>query len=262
MLNKDDGGILFNLACLFALDSSHNFSVAQTYFERALHIEPNNSEFLIGYGLLAEQTGRNQLAYAQYYKAMRVDPEIIDSRFFKDLKRRDPLADTLLAYTTNQLAYVVRSSTILAARLARLLLAKGDTAPAKILLEQVIEQMPDLNRPYYYLGLIAQAQGPDQIALDYFKKSLFLNPDDYLPCLAMGHYYFSHFKEDPKYKQSIKLYYLKALDLLRKKPSQSFAKSSLIYKQHNGLTDDMILNKLVSYIRSDIDEPTIRLRIQ
>ncbi len=255
-LNPSDAGLHFNLGVLEFLQAHNLAGIPASHFIQALEREPNNVEFITGFGMLAEYTGNIQLAYQLYQKAIQLDPEILDSEFFSDLMLRRPDSDSLL--TVNAIA-ALKSKTdsaynvIYLARLARILMAKSDTAGASPMLQQVIRDIPVAHRPYLYLGQIAEGKGDSSLALDLYRKSFFLGKQDYLAPLALGNYYYSRMASSKNMALSAARYYRIALVTYLAMPSLHHQRAEAQYKISAPIVNDILFKDLMYYTRSRMD---------
>lgn len=262
-ISPDQASLHFNLASLYYNLEGSDPSQSEFHFKKSIDLEPNNSEFLIGYGLCQERSLRINAAWDLYERAIRIDPEIINSDFYKDFISRNIQAVKWIEQIADSMRSTLHKSfnPIVAARLATLNMATGDTLAAQKLLLKAIDKIPNLSRPYYYLGKIAMHQGDSIKALKLYRKSLYLNPKDYLPVLELGDYYFSKKTILPGTKASISYYYTEGLDLYRHQPSQSSNKDAGLYRHHYYPPNDLVWGDLVLYIRTSLHEDEIRSKI-
>jgi len=263
-INPNDAGFHFNLACLIYLQDLAKSELSTVHFIKALEIEPNNIEFLIGYGLIAECTGDTVLAFELYEKAIRLDPELLESEFFRDLGQRKPSLPDLL--TENAILHLKNKidtgyNTVYAARLGLLYWSKSNYASAKKLFNQVVQDLPDLYRPYYYLGRVAEEERDSAMAQRLYQKSLYLNSRDYLAPLAMGDYYYTRIASKNNVAYSVVRHYKNGLINLLQFPTIHRSLAGLQYKSDISYTNDLILMNLVPYTRIKIDFNTIALRL-
>ncbi|MDZ4707777.1 MAG: O-antigen ligase family protein [Saprospiraceae bacterium] len=255
-LNPYDGGFHFNLACLLFLQDPAKTKLPGNHFQKALYAEPNNIEFLIGYGLSAEYSGDTSLAYGLYEKAIRLDPELLESEFFEDLSYRRPALSGLLI---EKAIFHLKNSidtgynSVFAARLGLLFWSASQSSEAKKLFSRVVQELPDLYRPYYYLSRIAEAEGDSALAQRLLRKSLYLNHQDYLAPLAMGDYYYLRMGAHKNIAYSVTRYYMTGLSNLLKFPTIHRYLAGLQYKSDISCTNDLIFKNLVPYTRMKID---------
>lgn len=258
-INPYDAGYHFNLASLYYLNNDADTIQIFKHLNQALALEPNNTEYLVGAGLISEQLQFDTNASFKYYeKALRINPELLDAPFFADLQQRDSArAQQLLNKVTQQLQDQVNDhyNTIAAARLSKLFLAKGDTLAAKKLLQQVIQELPDLNRPYYHLAAINLQEKDTTLAINLLNKSVFLENTDYLPPLALGNLYFERRAANKIAPWSAIRYYRQALTNWKNEKTSHSARTAIKYVQHLNLDNDLILKNLLKYCNTALDAP-------
>ena len=263
-INPHDAGFHFNLACLLFLQNRSRIEGSRPHFNKALETEPNNIEFMIGYGMIAEYSGDSALAHGLYEKAIRLDPELVESDFFEDLDRRNPfLCKTLIEKAIRNLENKIDSgyNTVFAARLGLLYWTQSNYTSAKNLFTQAVQDLPDLYRPYYYLGRIAETERDSILAQRMYQKSLYLNNRDYLAPFAMGDYYYSRLDSINNVNYSLVRHYKNGLLNFLQFPTihRNLARNQ--YKKDISVTNDLILKNLVPYTRIKIDFKTIALRL-
>lgn len=263
-LNPYDGGFHFNLACLHFLQDPAGSKLPGNHFQKALEAEPNNMEFLIGYGLASEYKGDTSLAFGLYEKAIRLDPELLESEFFEDFRYRQPiLSGSLIEKAILHLKNSIDTgyNSVFAARLGLLYWATAKPSESKKLFSQVVQDLPDLYRPYYYLARIAEAEGDSALAQRLLRKSLYLNHQDYLAPLAMGDYYYLRMGTHKNIAYSASRYYMNGLAKILQFPTIHRYLASLQYKSDIPVTNDLIFKNLVSYTRMKIDFKKTALRM-
>ena len=116
-------------------------------FQKAVQLKPDYIEAYLALGALGEQTGKIDEAVAYLNQAALVAPRNVDALF----------------------------------NLGRLLYERGgegDTLRARNSLETVVRINPQHANALFLLGLLSERQGNPQIALDYYRKVLELNPDN------------------------------------------------------------------------------------
>ena len=188
-LNARDAMLLHNLGMLYKMnlqpDSAMNCIV------QAIVVDPGTAIYHISKGLLIEKQNVKE-AFESYKLAVLLSPDIIDSHFFKDLKEVYPSeSENLLNDAYSELLQLdsIHKSSIIEAKIGKLQLSIGETELAYKALCHVSQIHPNLNRPWYYLGLIEQKKGNIEIMLADYKKSLYLSPFDHLPLYALSSYY-------------------------------------------------------------------------
>ena len=258
-LNPLDAGYHFNLGWLHFLQNRASEKGLEQV-NRALELETNNSEFLIGKGLILEYNKDTSAALEVYKKAIRLDPEILDSRFFADLIARQPPAfKEFFEKSVNRLES--NESTIIAARLGKILLNGGYYKEAKKILQQVTQELPDLNRPYYYLALLAEHESDTTQAIALLQKAIYLDKKDYLPPLEMGNIYYKRQKNQKNTAFTIIRYYKNALQNWLGSSTNHHVRANIKYKNNTNVKNDFIPADLLLATKTPLDFQLITTRI-
>lgn len=150
-------------------------------------------------GILSERNGDSIAAMDWYAKTIIISPAIVDSRFFIDLyARRNTLANNSVIEAERHLEneYNETGDPILAAKLGKLKMYFQNYDSAELLLNAALVQLPSLNRPWYYLGCIAEEKNDSVKALKCFRMAANLDPSDILPLRKMSYY-------DKKYESQL-----------------------------------------------------------
>ncbi|UNY98304.1 O-antigen ligase family protein [Zhouia spongiae] len=174
----------------FALNEKDS---AKLFFDKAIKLNPYNSTYYLSKLLynLKNDDLRNLKDYL--CKVIRYSPEILESFFYAEFSKKYP---TLVFEARREAVRGLRetitkeNNIILKARLARLILDENPKE-ALILLNEVIEKIPNLNRPWLYRGLIYFKKGDTLQAYNNYKKSLFINSKDYLGRKYLSEYFHS-----------------------------------------------------------------------
>ena len=188
-LSPYDALFQHNLGRLYYLN--HQPDSAIIYLSQAIKTDPNTAIYRISKGLIIESQQPEQ-AFEHYKQAILLSPDIVDSHFFKDLEERNPIqAKKILQNACKELSEIqsIRYSSVIEAKLGKILLTLGDTEAAYKTLTNVTQIHPNLSRPWYYLGYMEQLKGNETAMQEYYKKSLFLSPFDHLPLYAFAAYY-------------------------------------------------------------------------
>jgi tetratricopeptide (TPR) repeat protein len=150
-------------------------------FFRAIEIDGGSVVYRISLGMIYEQDGFNDLASIQYSTALEVVPSIIDSQFVRDLKQRSPeLWNEVLksAYEKLMIEYEKSSNIIKLAHISRLQMEFDDNEIAMENLLKITKVLPQLYRPWAYLGQLYLKNNDLNNAIACFKKALFLAHND------------------------------------------------------------------------------------
>jgi O-antigen ligase/Tfp pilus assembly protein PilF len=196
-INPNDALALHNLSWIYY--ANDNEKKCHISIDKALKLRPYNSYYLISKLLFNLQYSNNTYKTSNILsKAIRYTPDILESIFFKEFSKTQPL----IAYKAKKNAIdelrektKTDSSLILKARLARLLL-NDNPAESENILKEVTKQLPNLNRPWMYLAYLNSKNLSDSITTEkLYEKSLQLNSNDYLPKIYYGNYCLQQGKE-------------------------------------------------------------------
>ncbi|MBK7872235.1 MAG: O-antigen ligase family protein [Saprospiraceae bacterium] len=254
-LNPYDSGYLFNLGWL---------ENSKDYIEQALTLDPNHVELLIWDGFIQENQGDTLGAFAQYERAFRLYPELLDTPFYTYLLQNNKeKVNNLINKIEYDLQHEIDTaySTVQAARLARILLAKDSTDAAKKLLDRIIIELPALNRPYYHLAMIARKEGDENKAIDLLEQSFFLDRNDLLVNLEFGNIFYQRQSEN-RGENTLAIYHHK--NVLRQWLSARtapFVKSSVKYQGYVGLRNDLINTTILPLCQPNIDVKKVLLQL-
>ncbi len=239
------------------------YAHAGRFFKRTVNLEPHQAVYLCSLGLWWERQAEVDSAMYCYRRAVFCSPGILDSRFFAALLHRRPrLAGLIIDRVTEQLEKSIRDRyhPIMAAKLGRLYFFQGDTGRAAILLKRSITDLPNLNRPYYSLGLLTGDGGQRE---KLFRKAHFLDQRDYLPSLALGRYYHQRRRYDAAvhfYARSLKNWRLitsphakRLYRMYYNRFTNSFYKSII--------RDDVVPNGYLAYLHPEFDWRHVRDRL-
>ena len=174
-LSPSDAMFHHNLGQLYLMRRQPDSALL--HLSQAVRLEPNVALYQISLGSLIEDRQAKE-AFEYYKQAILLSPDIVDAPFFADLSARDSLRTQALLQEASQTLLQllsVRYSPVLEAKNGKILLALGQPERAYEALTHVTQILPNLSRPWYYLG-------------DY-KKSSFLSPNDHLPLYALVHYH-------------------------------------------------------------------------
>lgn len=230
--NPYEDSFYHNIAWLYYY--SGDIDSALINIERAINLVSNSSLYYVTKGMFLEKFKPSQ-SFECYKDALKLSPDLIDAPFFNNLNQRKTVnTDSLTQITIKELHNYQNDnySTIIQARIGKLLLSSGDTVAAKRVFKEVLVELPNLSRPWYYLGNINYKQNNKKEMLNCYNKSIFLNFDDYLPRKKMADYYWS-------IEDSINATYFDktALKYFNDKMTESSAKTYRIYQQSSPRND-------------------------
>lgn len=161
---------------------------AKHYFEKTINDE-NDIWNLLSVGIMYEHENMYDSAKYTYIEALIQMPELLDSRFFSELKNRNNIfaKDILLsAIQKLQSDYDNNHDPLIAAKLGKFMKNNGDITNAKKYLTKSVNDLPALNRPWLYLGEIAEQQGDSVNAMKYYERAELLDGIDILPKYRIG----------------------------------------------------------------------------
>ena len=167
-----------------------NKEMSKYYFDKTLEQNPYESMYYISSLLFKIHYSNFENVPDLLSKALMYSPNILESRFYYEFEKKYPeLAIEAKQQAKNELTKrsELESNFILKARLARLLLNENPNEALK-LLNEVTAALPNLNRPWIYLGYLNYTCGNTYETDEYFEKALFLNSRDYLTKLYCANY--------------------------------------------------------------------------
>ncbi len=154
-----------------------NLEEAQTHFDEALRIDPNNAEYHSGHVYLLEQLGRIEEAAAESEAAVRLAPKSAQARYSYGafLEKHERLEEAIAQYREALQA----DPRFVDAHidLASALFAKGELQEAKAHYLEATRLDPKLAQPHNYLGKIFMQEGDAPQAIAQFEQALRLHPD-------------------------------------------------------------------------------------
>lgn len=178
---------------------------ASYHLNKACELSPNKSLFILSKSLFKEKQDIN-IGLTDFMKAIRLSPDLLDSEFTRDVKSENPEDfKTQLNELAKNIALKIQTdnSPIIKSRLAKIRLHLGDTTIAMQLLEEVSTQLPNLDRPWFYMGMIKHEQKDTTTFLQYLNRAILLDSRDYLYSHALGNFY------DQQNKKRDAIYYYK-----------------------------------------------------
>lgn len=171
-----------NLA--FAYSIKGRFSEATSILEPLICMNHCWDVIRILYGLIQEHQGNQYESMSAYSLAIMESPIVLESRFYGELiERNSQLAKQASENAVSEMKDVVqkRNNPLDKAVLGELLFYKGDYIKADSILNRAVLEMPSMNRPWMYLGRIAEMREDSLSALMYYERSSELDSNDPLP---------------------------------------------------------------------------------
>lgn len=154
--------------------------------QQALKLAPKDYSHLVHLGLLQEARGMKGDAVRAYSAALAVYPRLVQSPFWREFAMRDEASarEALAgAIRENESAYNASDDVVAGERLARLLLASGDSIRAAQLSAKVLKLSPQLEGAWELQGEVAQ---DTHAAALCYRRAIFLDPSDPLPYVQLG----------------------------------------------------------------------------
>lgn len=199
----DSGNVLFRLNAAILLYMSGDKDKAVRQLQNT-----TDKLALVVLGIMEENNGQTQDARNNYTTAITLAPDITDSPFFADLWQRDSLlAANALTDAEKQLEteFAQTKSIAVQARLGKILMAEGRIDEARTIFENVVEQLPNMNRPHLYLGSIAEMQHDTVAAINYYETAQKLDEADLLAISKLNKLKGKDFKKYTQYLRERKM---------------------------------------------------------
>ncbi len=180
-----DAETVHNLAWVeFALN---NLDEADLLFSKAIELDAYNSTFRISKILFDLKNNNDSAIINDFSSALRFSPSLIDSYFYKIFALKYPLiVEASKKSAITSLLSLSEESVIYKARLAKL---KMDKNPEEsiVLFREVLEKLPNLSRPWMYLGVLLSKENPKESDI-CFKRSIYLDKYDILTNLRYSEF--------------------------------------------------------------------------
>jgi tetratricopeptide (TPR) repeat protein len=180
----DDDGVLENISRLY-LSIGQNENALEAA-QRALKLAPKDYSHLVNLGLLQEASGMKGDAVRSYSGALAIYPRLVQSPFWREFTKRDEASarEALAgAIRENESAYTASHDVVAGERLARLLLAIGDSVRAAQLSATLLHLSQQLEGAWELQGEVAQ---DSHAAALCYRRAIFLDPSDPLPYVRLG----------------------------------------------------------------------------
>lgn len=190
LLSSDEPVFLLNLAIANCLRGNRDAALSQ--LEPLVKQEYCWSPVRIVYGMMLENKGDRERAKEVYVRAIMQTPIVLESRFFRDLIGRDEdLANDVResAFTKTIELFEQNPTPLVEASLGEQAFLAGKT-DAACWLQDALSRQPSMNRPWLFLGRLADEDGRKEDALACFKKSVKLDDSD-----ALSHFFLAVHKE-------------------------------------------------------------------
>lgn len=250
-LNPNEDLFYHNMGWLYMFQSKRDSALY--YMSKACKLDPNNPLHYLSRGLIVEPMD-SVFALSNYQKAVLLSPDVLDSEFFLAMKRRkSSLALELLNSSEQELnrIYMETQSVVVRAKLGKLLIYKNDSISARQTFLEIVDVLPNLSRPWYYLGNIDALNGRDSVAIYHYRKSIFLDSKDYLPIYALAKTY-------NELGDTVRsgIYLKRALAAYNGMQSMNSTRSSRIYYLET-MKNDIIPRFLLNYVKPSMDSVSL-----
>lgn len=173
--NPKDNIMRYNLATI--LWEEKRIDEAYSIFDDLVKKFPNNALFnFVYFRFCKEEYNDTRMNYL--YNAICLNPDILESGYWNDMWNDIFIREGILQIYHRD--SIFSNNPILTAKKAKLSLCLGDTVKAENRLKQSVEILPNLSRPWFYLGIISfEKEKNRDKAIKYFEKSLALSDKDF-----------------------------------------------------------------------------------
>lgn len=255
-LNPHDDAAHHNLGWLYW--SLRQDEQAEASMRRAVEIDGDAHLYRISLALLYELRGEKAAAAGEYETALYLSPGILDSRLFRDLRRRWPeQAEGMTASITARLEAKLREGfdPLVAGKLGRLYLQQQPER-AFALLNDATRALPNLSRPWANLGRLYELRGDWERMHECYERAVFLDGSDIFSWYRLGLYY-----DGLNRTQDATRCYERVVNISLSPESIHSGRARRIYLSRYTLFDDIIPRGMLLYTGANIDLPTACRRL-
>ncbi len=195
-------------------------TAARKYFDKACRTDPSEPLYNLSIALFHFHECQDSLAVFHFKRAINNCPSLLEGYLWQQIRRMYPsIAKAVETETVEELRKELQSSNspIAMARLAKVLCSIGLVEEPRKLLRSVTTQLPNLNRPWLYLGDSLMSDN-DALREISYKKAEFLDQHDYLPKLRLAKFY--QYRSEYKYALA---YYTSAVSTMPNIPIGSIS---------------------------------------
>lgn len=187
-INPNDPLAFLNLGWVSFYSGS--LDLARKYFEAAYQTDPQEPLYNLSKALFHFYQCEDSMVALHLEKAVHGYPAILGSDLWEEMERRSPHVTSLIE--RNLVNYYKMklensNSPIIRAKFAKVLQDLGCVQESRSLLYVITADMPNLSRPWLYLGDLVTAN--DTLQANFYQKAQFLDPDDFLPKLRLAQFY-------------------------------------------------------------------------
>jgi tetratricopeptide (TPR) repeat protein len=254
-LSKNDDFYLYSLGYLYCLTGNNDQGLK--FINKAIEIEPNVAIYHIVKGLILEKSESSILqAFNEYKTSLILSPELINSCFYKDFSQRFPVRkQQIIDEAIKELYKSEMNNPINEAKLGSLYLSNEQTDSAFNILSRVTKVIPNINRPWFYLGNIYRQRNDTINMVLCYKRAAFLDYGDVLPVAALADYYCSI-----KQFKTASDYYKKTLTKWLNAQSYHSNNSQYIYLT-KALPNCVMPANILYYLKSTINFNNIKTNV-
>ena len=165
---------------------------ARSEYRRAIDLDSANPLLHASFGLFLEEAGELKAADEEYVRALSLSPQLLESRFFVDLRlRSSERSHALIEASIRRLESRMgqTGSPVIKAQLARFLMERGDGDRAYRLLTQAVEELPNLPLAWANLGVLQSKRGESEASLRSFRRASLLDGGHVTSALRLGNAY-------------------------------------------------------------------------
>lgn len=153
--------------------------LAEAQMEKLVWQSPANTLYRLSLSKLQYERGEFDSAAGNLTQAILLSPQLLDTQYWNDIVFADSsFGENIMSRLVRNIDESKDDNPVIQAKQGKILLAFGDIAGSQRILEQVVIRMPNLSRPWCYLGLIYRSQGKDDIGSLYIERALALDPGD------------------------------------------------------------------------------------
>lgn len=167
---KSEGKAIFSYFLgKMALQKNDKVKAAK-FFERALKIDPNYHQAVMGKGLLLEERGNNEKALRVYKKFLEKEPMnyAVLSRVVYILFNQKKLSE-VIGYA-ERLSSLDSTDLNLKVKLGLLYSDAGEKEKAKVVFKEILKEVPDSDKVTYFLATLYEESRDFDLAIEYFSK--------------------------------------------------------------------------------------------
>ncbi len=241
-LNRFDAQFHHNMAWLYHRLGEDQHALEE--FEAAVRLDQPNPIQHASFGLLLESIGEANRANEEYARAIALSPQLIDSRFFEDLKHRSAERAKRVLKTSAGLVGASKNP-ILEAKLGRIYAELGEEPRATSLLNDALRNLPNLPLAWANLGNLQAASGDASAALLSYRKATTLDPGLVMPNLRAAEIY----RGSGSTRQALQSFQVAAHDADAKLPP-SVSHDSRLYRGSRQPIDSQLPTVLFRYMNS------------